>query len=61
MFSHLFLVGYFSYLQVTMAYVRAWMSLKFGQIRPQTTVRITEMKHFFSVSIAKIHFKFVGN
>ena len=27
----------FSYLQVTMTYIRAWMSSKFGQIRPQTT------------------------
>ena len=26
-----------SYLQVTMTYIRAWMSSKFGQIRPQTT------------------------
>ena len=32
-FSRLFLVGSISYLQVTMTYMRAWMSLKFGQIR----------------------------
>ena len=31
-FSHLFLIGSFSYLQVTMTYIRAGMSLKFGQI-----------------------------
>ena len=36
-FSRLFLIGSFSYLQVTMTYIRAWMSSKFGQIRPQTT------------------------
>ena len=32
-FSQLFLFGSVSYLQVTMAYMRAWMSLKFGQIQ----------------------------
>ena len=32
-----FFIGSFSYLQVTMTYIRAWMSSKFGQIRPQTT------------------------
>ena len=36
-FSRLFLIGSFSYLQVTMTYTRAWMSSKFGQIRLQTT------------------------
>ena len=36
-FSRLFLIGSFSYLQVKMTYIRAWMSSKFGQIRPQTT------------------------
>ena len=29
-FSRLFLMGSFSYLQVMMTYIRAWMSLKFG-------------------------------
>ena len=35
-FSRLFLIGSFSYLQVTndISYMRAWMSLKFSQIRP---------------------------
>ena len=33
-FSRLFLIGSFSYLQVMIRYMRAWMSLKFGQIRP---------------------------
>ena len=36
-FSQLFLIGSFSYLQVTMTCIRAWMSSKFGQIRPWTT------------------------
>ena len=36
-FSRLFLMGSFSYLQVMMTYIRAWVSLKFGQIRPRTT------------------------
>ena len=33
-FSRLFLIGSFSYLQVLITYMRAWMSLKFGQIQP---------------------------
>ena len=32
-FSRLFLIGSISYLQVKMTYMRAWMSLKSGQIR----------------------------
>ena len=36
-FSQLFLIKSFSYLQVAMAYIRAWMSSKFGQIRSGTT------------------------
>ena len=36
-FSWLFLMGSFPYLQVMMTYIRAWMSLKFGQIQPWTT------------------------
>ena len=32
-FSRLFLIGSFLYLQVTMTYIRACMSSKFGQIR----------------------------
>ena len=36
-FSQLFLIKSFSYLQVMMTYIRAWMSLKFGQIRSGTT------------------------
>ena len=30
--SRLFLIGFFSYLQVMITYIRAWMSLKIGQI-----------------------------
>ena len=30
------LIEFFSYLQVTMTYIRAWMSSKFGQIQLQT-------------------------
>ena len=36
-FSHIFLIKSFSYLQVTMTCIRAWMSSKFGQIRSGTT------------------------
>ena len=36
-FSRLFLIGSFLYLQVTMTYIRACMSSKFGRIRPRTT------------------------
>ena len=36
-FSRMFLIGSFSYLQVTMTCMRAWMSLKFGRIRPRTS------------------------
>ena len=32
-FSRLFLIGSFSYLQVLITYMRAWMSMKFGQIQ----------------------------
>ena len=32
-FSRLFLIGSFSYLQIMKTYMRAWMSLKFGQIQ----------------------------
>ena len=41
--SRLFLMGSISYLQVTMTYMRAWMSLKFGQIQllvPMVTDRV---------------------
>ena len=51
----MFLIGSFSYLQVTMTCMRAWMSSKFGRIRPQTTelAALELMK--------KIFFIFAGN
>ena len=59
-FSRLFLMGSFSYLQVMMTYIRAWMSLKFGQIRPRTT-EIAALKrlkngyfHFFLLCIVAV-------
>ena len=36
-FSRTFLIGFISYLQVMMIYIRAIMSSKFGEIRPWTT------------------------
>ena len=36
MFSRMFLIGSFSYLQVTMTCMRAWISSKFGRIGPRT-------------------------
>ena len=42
-FSWRFLIGSISYLQVMMTYMRAWMSLKFGQIQllvPMATDRV---------------------
>ena len=36
-FSQMFFIRSFSYLQVMMTCMRAWMSLKFGQIRPRAT------------------------
>ena len=35
-FSRMLLIGSFSYLQVTMTCMRAWMSSKFGRIGPRT-------------------------
>ena len=64
-FSQLFLIGSFSNLQVMMTYIRAWLSFKFGQIQPRTTVlaaleRQKSMLPLFSVAIYLIHFKSVG-
>ena len=36
-FPQLFFIRSYSYLQVTMTCISAWMSLKFGQIQPRTT------------------------
>ena len=38
-----FFMGSFLYLQVMMTYIRAWMNLKFSQIRPRTT-ELTALK-----------------
>ena len=65
-FYQLFLIGSFSYLQVIMSYIRAWMCLKFGQIRPRTTglAALECLKnhccHYLLIAIYLIHFKFVG-
>ena len=37
-FYRLFLIGSFSYLQVMITYMRAWMSLKFSQIQPPVSM-----------------------
>ena len=54
-FSRLFFITPFSYLQVIITNMRAWMSLKFGQIQPLVSM-VTDMVmmgknclHFFSV------------
>ena len=36
-FSQMFLIGSFSYLQIKITCMRAWMSSKFCRIRPRTT------------------------
>ena len=43
-FSKLFLIKSFSYLQVTMTYIRAWISSKFGQI-PSGTTELAALEH----------------
>ena len=43
-FSQMFFMGSFSYLQVMMTYIRAWMCLKFGQIGPRTS-ELAALKH----------------
>ena len=67
MFSRLFLIGFFSYLQVTRTYIKAWMSLDFGQIPPLSTelAAFERLKnrchHVISVDIDPIFFKLAGN
>ena len=41
-FYRLLLIGSFSYLQVMITYMRAWMSLKFDQIQPLVSM-VTDM------------------
>ena len=62
-----FLIRSFSYLQVTRTYISACMSSNFGQI-PLLTSELAALerlknqcRHFFSVAIDQIHFKFVSN
>ena len=55
-FSPLFLIGSFSYLQVMRTCIRAWMSSKFGEMRPlvsmatdRVTVGKTASSHFLEL------------
>ena len=49
-----------------MSYIRAWMSLKLGQIPPRTTELAAlerlklDVATFFSVAMYLTHFRFVG-
>ena len=67
MFSRLFLIGSFSYLQVVRTCIRAWMSLNFGQIPPLTTELAAleclknRCHHVISVDIDPIFIKLAGN
>ena len=67
MFSRLFLIGSFSYLQVLRKYIKAYTSLNFGQIPPLTTelAALERLKnryhHVISVDIDQIFFKLAGN
>ena len=62
MFSRLFLIGSFSYLQVMRIYIKAYMSLNFGQIPLLTTERLKKsMSSRISVDIDPIFFKLAGN
>ena len=66
-FSWLSLIGSILYLQIKMTYMRAWMSLKFGQIRllvSMATDRVIMEKtvcHFFSAVFYLILFILAGN
>ena len=66
-FSRLFLIESISYLLVTMTYMRAWMSLKFGQsslLVSMATDRVMIEKwccHFFSAVFYPILFILAGN
>ena len=67
MFSLLFLIGSFSYLQVMRTYIKAYMSLNFGQIPPLTTELAAlecpknQCRHVISVDIDPIFFKLADN
>ena len=66
-FSRLFLIRSFSYLQVILTYMIAWMSLKFGQIQPLVSMvpdRVIMKKpclHFFSAVFHPFLFILAGN
>ena len=66
-FSRLFLIRSFSYLQVMRTYLKAYMSLDFGQVTPLTTelAALERLKnrchHVISVDIDPIFFKLAGN
>ena len=66
-FSRLFLIVFFSYLQVMRTFIKARMSLTFGQIPPLTTELAAleclknRCHHFFSVAIDPLLFKLAGN
>ena len=66
-FSRLFLIRSFSYLQVMRTYIKAYMSLNFGQI-PLLTTELAALErlknrchHVISVDIDPIFFKLAGN
>ena len=66
-FSRLFLIWSFSCLQVMRTYIKAYMSLNFGQIPPLTTELAAleclknRCHHVISVDIDPIFFKLAGN
>ena len=56
-----FLIGFISYLQVTMIYIRAWMCSKFGEIRQWTTElaaieRLKKSNRLIMEKMASSHF-----
>ena len=66
MFSRLFLIGSFSYLQVMRTYIKAYMSLNFGKI-PSLTSELAALErlknrchHLISLDIDPIFFKLAG-
>ena len=63
----MFLIGSFSYLQVMRTYIKAYMSLNFGQI-PRLTTELAALErlnnrchHVISLDIDPIFFKLAGN
>ena len=67
MFSRLFLIGSFSYLQVMITYMRARMGLKFGQTQPLVSMVTDKVMmgkrclHFFSAVFHPFFFILAGN